>query len=122
MLDPHKITIKDATEYAQELKRSFGDVSEDQFVILQYSEQQFLIGFLRIAHPNGDRIDLATAEITIAAKPENCDRAGTPQTCYYIQCRANAKFQPVRFADCRKMIRSQRLRELGLSNQEPIAA
>lgn len=117
MLDPQTITIAAATDYAQELKRSFGDVGENQFVTLQHSEQEFLLGFLRLAHPRGDRIDLTTASITIVAKPENCDRTGTSQTCYYIQPSEGGKFHPVWFADCRKMIRSQRLRELGLTSE-----
>jgi hypothetical protein len=118
MLDPYKCTIVEATEFAQNLKRSFGDVGENDFVTLQHSEQQFLILFLGLAHPSGERIDWQTAEITIAAKPANCDRPGTSQTCYYIRPKLHAQFQPVWFADCRKMIRSQRLRE----SAEPIAA
>ena len=110
MLDPNTCTIKDAIEYAQELKRSFGDIEENQSVTLQSSEQEFLIAFLILAHLNGDRIDRTTSEITIAPKPANCDRPGTSQTCYYIRANGSSQFQPVWFADCRAAIRATRLK------------
>jgi hypothetical protein len=116
VLDPYKCTIVEATEFAQNLKRSIGDVGENDCVTLQESEQEFLILFLKLTHPSGERIDCQTAEITIAAKPANCDRPGTSRTCYYIRPKLNAQFQSVWLADCRKMIRSQRLREAAIGS------
>jgi len=110
MLDPYKCLITEATGYAQDLKRSFGDVGENESVTLQDSAQEFLITFLTLTHLNGDRIDLETAEITIASKPSNCDRPGTSQTCYYIQPRSGSQFQPVWFSDCRAGIRTTRVK------------
>ena len=110
MLDPSKCLVKEAIDYAQDLKRSFGEISEDESVTLQDSAQEFLIAFLTLTHLKGDRIDPMTAEITIAHKPPNCDRQGTSQTCYYIQPRSGSQFQPVWFADCRAGIRTTRVK------------
>ena len=110
MLDPKTCTIAAATEYAQNLKRSFGAIEENQSVTLQDSEQEFLIAFLCLCHLNGDRIDAKTAEITIAPKPANCERVGTSQTCYYVRANDASQFQPVWFADCRAAIRVSRLK------------
>ena len=110
MLDPYKCLITEATGYAQDLKRSFGDIGENESVTLQDSAQEFLIAFLTLTHLNGDRIDPTTAEITIASKPPNCDRPGTSTTCYYIQPRSGSQFQPVWFADCRAGIRTTRVK------------
>lgn len=118
MMDPKTITIKAAVEFAQVVKDELGVIEDHHTVHIEESAQDFLIQFLALSHPSGDRIDLSTADLTIAAKPETCDRPGTSQTCYYIQCRAGAKYWPVWFADCRKAIRSQRL----AVNQEQIAA
>ena len=109
-LNPRNCTIQSAIDYAQTLKRSFGDIGENESVTLQDSAQEFLIAFLTLTHLNGDRIDLETAEITIAPKPPNCDRPGTSQTCYYIQPRSGSQFQPVWFADCRDGIRTTRVK------------
>lgn len=117
MLDPTKCPIKEMLEFAQSLKNEMGDVDDDSCVYIEGSTQRLLIEFLCLAHPNGHKIDPSTAEITIARKPANCNRPGTSQTCYYISARSGAIYQPAWFADCRKMVRSQRLREL-----EPIAA
>jgi hypothetical protein len=121
MLDPYKCTMKEACDYAQDLKRSFGEIRAGDSVTLQHSEQQFLILFLMLSHPSGGRIDWESAKITIARKPVNCDRFGTAQTCCYIQPTAQSQFHPVWFADCRKMLRSQLLRERGVT-PAPIAA
>ena len=110
MLDPKTCTIAAANDYAQTIKRSFN--SDQEPIVLQSPEQQFLIEFLKLTHPNGERIDLETAEITIARKPSNCIRLGTSQTCYYIRPNDKARqFHAVWFADCRKAFRSQRLQE-----------
>ena len=110
MIDPGTCTMKAAIDYAQELKRSFGGISEDQSVTLQDSAEEFLIAFLRLCHLNGDRIDPMTAAVTIAAKPADCERVGTSQTCYYIRANGSAQFQPVWMADCRAAIRATRLK------------
>ena len=110
MLDPDICTIKEASDFAQNLKRSFGTIEENQSVTLQDSEQEFLIAFLTLTHLNGDRIKPMTAEITIAPKPANCERVGTSQTCYYVRANDKSQFQPVWFSDCRAAIRSTRLK------------
>jgi hypothetical protein len=115
MLDPKTCTIKDMTEFAQKLKNDMGDVDGDSCVYIHEATQQMMIEFLSIAHPNGQRIDPSTAEITIARKPENCDRAGTSQTCYYIKSEAGSVYRPVWFADCRAGHRSQRLKPQSLA-------
>ena len=109
-LNPRTCTIQSAIDYAQNLKRSFGDIGENESVTLQDSAQEFLIAFLALTHLNGDRIDPMTAEITIATKPTNCDRPGTSTTCYYIRPRSGSQFQPVWFADCRAGIRTTRVK------------
>lgn len=110
MLDTKSCTIAAANDYAQELKRSFDAIQEP--IVLQMSQQEFLIEFLKLTHPNGGKIDLNTAEITIARKPPNCVRLGTSQTCYYIRPSDQARpFYPVWLADCRRSIRSERLKE-----------
>lgn len=110
MLDPKTCTISDALTYAQDLKREFD--ADQSPIVLQASQQQFLIEFLQLTHPNGYRIDLETAGITIARKPPNCVRLGTSQTCYYIKPDDQTpQFYPVWFADCRRAIRSERLKE-----------
>ena len=63
MLDPSKCLVKEAIDYAQDLKRSFGEISEDESVTLQDSAQEFLIAFLTLTHLNGDRIDPMAAEL-----------------------------------------------------------
>ena len=110
MLDPGTCTMKSAIDYAQELKQSFGEISEDQSVTLQDSAEEFLIAFLTLSHLNGNRISPMTAEITIAPKPANCERVGTSQTCYYVRANDKSQFQPVWFADCRAAIRVSRLK------------
>jgi len=110
MLAPYTCTMVQAIDYAQTLKRSFGDIGENESVTLEASAQEFLIAFLTLTHLNGDRIELETAEITIAPKPPNCDRPGTSQTCYYIRPHGGSQFQPVWFADCRDGIRTTRVK------------
>lgn len=109
-LDARTCTLKEATDYAQTLKRSIVDIGENDLAMLQGSGKEFLIAVLKLCHPSGDRIDPMTAEITIAHKPPECDRPGTSQTCYYIQPHAGSQFQPVWFADCRAGIRAERLK------------
>jgi len=113
MLEPKTCTIKEACDYAQELKRSFTDIQEGETITLQASAQEFLIAFLTLTHLNGDRIEELTAEIKIAPKPANCDRPGTSQTCYYIKPRDGSQFQPVWFADCRASVRVTRIKGTG---------
>lgn len=120
-MDPKTITIKTAVEFAADLKNELGAIEDHHMVYIEQDAKDFLIEFLALSHPSGNRINVGEADLTIAAKPANCDRAGTSQACYYIQCRADARFQPVWFADCRKALRSQRLREME-ENQAPIAA
>ena len=113
MLDPKSCNIKEACDYAQDLKRSFTEIQEGETITLQASAQEFLIAFLSLAHLNGERIDSKTAEITIAPKPANCERPGTSQTCYYISPNNTSQFHPVWFADCRATIRATRLKGTG---------
>jgi len=110
MLDPYTCTMVQATNYAQNLKRLFGDIDEYESVMIHGVDREFLIIILRLCHLNGDRIDLETADITIAHKQPNCDRPGTSTTCYYIQPRSGSQFQPVWFADCRAGIRTTRVK------------
>lgn len=110
MLDPYKCTIKEARDYAQSLKRSYGDIGEYELVMLHGFERDLLIAILNLCHPNGDRINIKTAEVTIAPKQPNCDRPGTSSTCYYIKPYDGSQFHPVWFADCRAVIRASRLK------------
>ena len=110
VLNPHTCTLKEANDYAQELKRSYGDLGDHELVMLYGLERDFLIAILKLCHLNGDRIDSMAAGITIASKPPNCDRVGTSQTCYYIQPHGGSQFQPVWFADCRAGIRTTRVK------------
>ena len=109
-LDANNCTLKQAIDYAQTFKQSVGIVGEYDLVMLQGSGKAFLIAILKLCHPSGDRIDLMTAEITIATKPPECDRVGTSTTCYYIQPCVGSQFQPAWFADCRAGIRTERLK------------
>ena len=110
-LDARTCTLKQAIDYAHDLKRSqFGDIGENDLGMLQGAGKSFLIAILKLCHPSGDRIDLMAAEITIATKPPNCDRVGTSTTCYYIQPHADSQFHPVWFSDCRAGIRAERLK------------
>lgn len=120
MLDPKTCTIAAAVDYAQKIKQSFGDIPKNQFAIVGQSDHQFLLEFLKLAHRSGDRIDLLTAALIVAPKPPNCDRVGTSQTCYYVRPKDGDLFHPVWFADCRKMIRSMRIREME-TPKNPIA-
>jgi hypothetical protein len=115
MLNPKTCTIKQMTEFAQNLKDEMGDVDDDSCVYIHEPTQAALIEFLSLAHPNGHRIDPSTAMITIARKPENCDRPGASQTCYYIKADSGAVYRPVWFSDCRAGHRSQRLQPQSLA-------